>query len=357
MAEADDLEAFRKEAADWLEANFPKSLKGRGMMMMGQGGPPVGDDAAKWRKTMGAKGWGTPTWPQRYGGGGLTPAQARVLQQEMAKAGAYNPIGGMGVMMFGPTLLEYGNEEQKTRHIPKICTGEIQWCQGYSEPGSGSDLASLQTRCEDKGDHYLVNGQKIWTSGAHTADWCFCLVRTDTTKKHEGISFILIDMKTPGVNPRPIRLINDTTPFCETFFTDVKVPKENLVGQLNGGWTIAKRRPRRRRRRRRPAARARPGRGQQHRRHRQARHRHGRPRPARRSGFPPPHHAAQDGEPGVRPHRPAFGDGGEKQFRPQRGDLDHEICRREDRAGTHRTHDRSARQSRLRLGRGGLFPV
>jgi alkylation response protein AidB-like acyl-CoA dehydrogenase len=241
MAEADDLEAFRKEAADWLEANFPKSLKGRGMMMMGQGGPPVGDDAAKWRKTMGAKGWGTPTWPQRYGGGGLTPAQARVLQQEMAKAGAYNPIGGMGVMMFGPTLLEYGNEEQKTRHIPKICTGEIQWCQGYSEPGSGSDLASLQTRCEDKGDHYLVNGQKIWTSGAHTADWCFCLVRTDTTKKHEGISFILIDMKTPGVNPRPIRLINDTTPFCETFFTDVKVPKENLVGQLNGGWTIAKR--------------------------------------------------------------------------------------------------------------------
>jgi alkylation response protein AidB-like acyl-CoA dehydrogenase len=199
------------------------------------------EDAKKWRQAMGAKGWGTPKWPKQYGGGGLSAAQTRILQQEMGKAGAYNPIGGMGVMMFGPTLLEYGNEEQKNRHIPKICTGEIQWCQGYSEPGSGSDLASLSTRCEDKGDHFLVNGQKIWTSGAHTADWCFCLVRTDTTKKHEGISFILIDMKTPGVTPKPIRLINDTTPFCETFFVDVKVPKENLVGPLNGGWTIAKR--------------------------------------------------------------------------------------------------------------------
>jgi alkylation response protein AidB-like acyl-CoA dehydrogenase len=147
----------------------------------------------------------------------------------------------MGVMMFGPTLLEYGTEEQKLEHIPPICRGEVQWCQGYSEPGAGSDLASLQTRCEDKGDHYLINGQKIWTSGAQWADWCFCLVRTDATKKHEGISFVLFTMRQPGVEVRPIKLIAGNSPFCETFFTDVPVPKENLVGPLNGGWTVAKR--------------------------------------------------------------------------------------------------------------------
>jgi alkylation response protein AidB-like acyl-CoA dehydrogenase len=190
---------------------------------------------------MGAKGWGTPTWPAEYGGGGLSRAEARVLAEEMARIGARNPIGGMGVMMFGPTLLEYGNEAQKKAHIPPIVHGEVNWCQGFSEPGAGSDLASLQTRCEDKGDHWLVNGSKIWTSGAQWADMCFCLVRTDSAKKHEGISFLLIDMKAPGVEVRPIKLIAGASPFCETFFTDVKVPKENLVGPLNGGWTIAKR--------------------------------------------------------------------------------------------------------------------
>src|SRR6185295_3739549 len=166
----------------------------------------------------------------------------RVIDEELARLKAPNPAQGMGMVMFAPTLLEFGTHDQKLRHLPPIARGEKRWCQGYSEPGSGSDLASLQTRCEDKGDHYLINGQKIWTSGAHLADWCFCLVRTDpTAKKHEGISFLLIDMKSPGVEPRPILLINGTTPFCETFFTDVKVPKENLVGPLNGGWTIAKR--------------------------------------------------------------------------------------------------------------------
>ena len=159
----------------------------------------------------------------------------------MNKIGAWSPIGGMGVMMFGPTLLEYGNEEQKKRHVPGIVKGEVWWCQGYSEPGAGSDLASLRTQCVDKGDHFLVNGQKIWTSGAQYADWCFCLVRTDNAKKHEGISFILIDMKSPGIEVRPIKLISGNSPFCETFFTDVKVPKENLMGPLNGGWTIGKR--------------------------------------------------------------------------------------------------------------------
>ena len=138
-------------------------------------------------------------------------------------------------------MLEYGNEKQKLEHIPKIATNEIRWCQGFSEPGAGSDLASLSTKCEDKGDHYLINGSKIWTSGGQFADWCFCLVRTDTSKKHEGISFILIDMKSPGVSVKPIQLISGNSPFCETFFDNVKVPKENLVGELNKGWTIAKR--------------------------------------------------------------------------------------------------------------------
>ena len=238
-AEAD---TFRAEARDWLAANFPSALKADPAAQLAgvMGGTPS-PDATLWARRMGEKGWGTPTWPAAYGGGGLTRVQARVLADEMATVGARNPIGGMGVMMFGPTLLEVGTEDQKHRHIPPIVRGEIRWCQGYSEPGSGSDLASLQTRCEDKGDHWLINGQKIWTSGANIADWCFCLVRTDPTRKHEGISFMLIDMRSPGVEARPILLINGASPFCETFFTDVKVPKENLMGPLNGGWTVAKR--------------------------------------------------------------------------------------------------------------------
>jgi alkylation response protein AidB-like acyl-CoA dehydrogenase len=235
-----DPEAFRAEARSWLEANFPPSLKGRGLSYIEEETPDEADISA-WTKAMGEKGWGVPTWPKQYGGGGLSPAEARVLQQEMGRVGAWNPIGGMGTMMFGPTLLEYGNEAQKNYHIPRIAKQEVRWCQGFSEPGAGSDLASLQCKCEDKGDHYLVNGSKIWTSGAQWADMCFCLVRTDTAKKHEGISFLLIDMHAPGVEVRPIKLIAGASPFCETFFSDVKVPKENLVGPLNGGWTIAKR--------------------------------------------------------------------------------------------------------------------
>jgi alkylation response protein AidB-like acyl-CoA dehydrogenase len=237
-----DLEAFRAEARSWLEANFPPSLKGKSALMLREdGGPATGGDFDKWKKAMGERGWGTPTYPKQYGGGGLSTAQARILTQEMNKLGAWSPIGGMGVMMFGPTLLEYGSEEQKQKYVPGIVKGTTWWCQGYSEPGAGSDLAALRTQCVDKGDHWLVNGQKIWTSGAQFADMCFCLVRTDNTKKHEGISFLLIDMKSPGVEVRPIKLISGNSPFCETFFTDVKVPKENLMGPLNGGWTIGKR--------------------------------------------------------------------------------------------------------------------
>ena len=236
-----DIDAFRADAKAWLEVNFPASLKGKSAMAYIEDENPDDSDVKAWTKAMGDKGWGVPTWPKAYGGGGLSQAEARALQQEMNRIGAWNPVGGMGTMMFGPTLLEYGNEEQKQKHIRAIAKQEVRWCQGFSEPGAGSDLASLQTKAEDKGDHYLVNGQKVWTSGGQWADMCFCLVRTDNTKKHEGISFLLIDMHDPGVEVRPIQLIAGASPFCETFFTDVKVPKENLVGPLNGGWTIAKR--------------------------------------------------------------------------------------------------------------------
>ena len=238
-----ELEPFRAEVRGWIEANFPVSLRvdANAPADLEAASTPSAD-AELWRKRMGEKGWGTPTWPTEYGGGGLSPAEARIVVAELARAGAPNPIGGMGVGMFGPTLLEYGTEAQMQRHIPPIVKGELRWCQGFSEPGAGSDLASLQTRAEDKGDHWLVNGQKIWTSGAQYADWCFCLVRTDPkAKKHEGISFLLIDMHQPGVEARPIRMISGASGQCETFFTDATAPKENLVGQLNGGWAIAKR--------------------------------------------------------------------------------------------------------------------
>ena len=238
-----DLEAFRADARTWLEDNFPKSLRGdpEALQALAMSPAEATGDWAVWKERMGARGWGTPTWPAAYGGGGLSPAEARVLQQEMAAIGAVNPIGGMGIGMFGPTLLEYGTETQKQKYIPDIVTGKVRWCQGFSEPGAGSDLASLQTRAEDKGDHFLVNGSKIWTSGAQYADMIFCLVRTDNTKKHEGISFVVFDMHQSGVEIRPILLIAGNSPFCETFITDVKVPKENLIGPLNGGWSVAKR--------------------------------------------------------------------------------------------------------------------
>jgi alkylation response protein AidB-like acyl-CoA dehydrogenase len=241
-AESAELARFRDEARAWLEANFPKSLAGRDEEPIAPYGPATPSaDQELWRQRMAAKGWSAPVWPAAYGGGGLSAEQAQVLQQELGRVGALNPVGGMGTSMFGPPRLEYGTEEQKQRYIPDIVAGKVWWCQGYSEPGSGSDLASLQTRAEDKGDHFLVNGQKIWTSGAQYADMIFCLVRTDTTKKHEGISFVVFSMRQPGVEVRPIKLIAGHSPFCETFFTNVEAPKENLIGRLNGGWSVAKR--------------------------------------------------------------------------------------------------------------------
>ena len=242
MAELDD---FRAETRAWLETNCPQSMRtpmpGEETPWAGRKGTYKNPDTKLWLDRMAAKGWTAPTWPKAYGGGGLSRGEAKVLEQEMGRIKARPPLFSFGLWMLGPVLLEYATEEQKLAHLPKIVTGEIRWCQGYSEPGAGSDLASLQTRAEDKGDHYLVNGQKVWTSYADQADWIFCLVRTDTTVKHEGISFLLFDMTTPGVEPRPIKLISGESPFCETFFTDVKVPKAQLVGKLNGGWEIAKR--------------------------------------------------------------------------------------------------------------------
>ncbi|MFI4950274.1 MAG: acyl-CoA dehydrogenase family protein [Caulobacterales bacterium] len=240
-----ELEGFRAEARAWLDANFPSSLKGRGAAAMAalMDGPEPDGDLKAWKRAMGERGWGTPTWPAEYGGGGLSGPQAKVLAQEMARAGAFNPLtAGMGVTMIGPTILDYGTEAQKRTHLPPIVRGEVRWCVGYSEPNAGSDLASLQMKCEDKGDKWLINGSKIWTSGAQYSDWCGALVRTDpTARKHDGISFLLIDMHQPGVETRPIKLIAGASPFCETFFTDATAPKDALLGQLNVGWTVGKR--------------------------------------------------------------------------------------------------------------------
>jgi alkylation response protein AidB-like acyl-CoA dehydrogenase len=243
---ADDLEAFRSEVRAWLAENCPpemrEPLKDVEDRCWGGRKWQFKNEAQKlWLDRMAAKGWTTPEWPAAYGGGGLDREQAKVLRSEMSRINARSPLDSFGIWMLGPALLKYGTEAQKLKFLPQIVRGEIRWCQGYSEPGAGSDLASLQTRAEDKGDHWIVNGQKVWTSYADKADWIFCLVRTDpTAKKHDGISFVLFDMETPGVTTKPIVLISGNSPFCETFFDDVRVEKENLIGELNRGWDVAK---------------------------------------------------------------------------------------------------------------------
>ncbi|MEZ5938823.1 MAG: acyl-CoA dehydrogenase family protein [Hyphomonadaceae bacterium] len=240
-----DLETFRAETRAWLDANCPASMRTpmveEEVVWGGRNQVFQNPDSKVWLERMAEKGWTAPTWPKAYGGGGLSKDENLILEQELQAINARAPLASFGLWMLGPVLLEYANEEQKKRFLPDIVHGRTRWCQGYSEPGAGSDLAGLQTKCEDKGDHYLINGSKIWTSYANHADWIFCLVRTDFTKKHEGISFILFDMTTPGVEARPILLISGSSPFCETFFTDVKVPKDQLVGTPGKGWDIAKR--------------------------------------------------------------------------------------------------------------------
>jgi alkylation response protein AidB-like acyl-CoA dehydrogenase len=240
-----DLDSFRVEVRQWLEKNCPPSMRTPAPededVWGGRHPRFKHPDSKLWFDRMVAKGWTVPTWPKEYGGAGLSEAQNKVLQEEIKRLGCRWALKSFGIWMLGPVLLQFGTEAQKREHLPKIARGQIRWCQGYSEPGAGSDLASLQTSAILQGDHFVVNGQKIWTSHADKADWIFCLVRTDpNTKRHEGISFLLIDMANPGVSVRPIKLISGSSPFCETFFDDVRVPAENLVGNMNAGWVIAK---------------------------------------------------------------------------------------------------------------------
>ena len=241
-----DLEQFRQETRAWLEENCPESMRTpvRGFEDFYAGGrnPEIDHpDQPIWCERMAAKGWTVPHWPKEYGGGGLSKEEVKILREERSRIGARSPLDSFGISMLGPALLEFGNEEQKKEHLPKICRGEIRWCQGYSEPNAGSDLASLATKAEDQGDHFLINGQKVWTSYADKCDWIFCLVRTDNTgSKHEGISFVLFDMDQPGVSVKPIKLISGSSPFCETFFDNARAEKHNLVGEQGNGWTIAK---------------------------------------------------------------------------------------------------------------------
>jgi alkylation response protein AidB-like acyl-CoA dehydrogenase len=240
-----DLDAFRSETRAWLEANCPVEMRQpmrseADACWGGRNWTFQSDAQRQWLEAMAAHGWTVPDWPKEYGGGGLSAVEARVLKEEMQRIGARAPLTSFGISMLGPALLKFGTEEQKKHYLPQIARGEIRWCQGYSEPGAGSDLAGLQTKAEDKGDHWLVNGQKVWTSYADKADWIFCLVRTSSESKQGGISFLLFDMETRGVSTKPILLISGSSPFCETFFDDVKVPKDQIVGEVNKGWDVAK---------------------------------------------------------------------------------------------------------------------
>ena len=241
-----ELESFRRETRAWLEANAPKGVVGVATNELtgvwgGKKWVFSSEDEKRWLEVMGERGWTAPTWPAEYGGGGLSNAEAKVLAQEMKALELPSPLIGFGLTMIGPTLLRFGSEAQKKEHLPKIVRGEIRWCQGYSEPGAGSDLASLQTKAERDGDHFIINGTKVWTSYADQADWIFALVRDDASGiKQEGITFILIDMDDPGVSVSPILLISGKSPFCETHFTNVRVPVENVVHEIGAGWTVAK---------------------------------------------------------------------------------------------------------------------
>ncbi|MDE0693338.1 MAG: acyl-CoA dehydrogenase family protein [Gammaproteobacteria bacterium] len=235
-------ETFRAEARDWLEENCPPTMRRAGGYTAGGRKARYPNPETKlWLDRMAERGWTAPHWPKEYGGGGLSTEEHQVLADEMGRINAAAPLSGHGLTMIGPAILEFGTHEQCLEHLPRIARGEIRWCQGYSEPGAGSDLASLQCRAEEDGDDYLVNGSKIWTSGADQADWIFALVRTDFSVKHEGISFLVLDMDTPGVTVSPIELISGSSEFCQTFFDDVRVPKRNLIGKPGEGWTVGKR--------------------------------------------------------------------------------------------------------------------
>jgi acyl-CoA dehydrogenase len=240
-----ELESFQQEIRAFVERDAPQSLRGtrQGRFDGHWGGRKAqpSRDVQRWFELALERGLTAPTWPRAYGGAGLSADKARIFDQELARLKLPPPLVGVGLTMIGPTLLDYGTEAQRAEHLPRVVRGEVRWCQGYSEPSAGSDLAALRTQAVRDGDHYVVNGQKVWTSFADKSDWIFALVRTDPkVKKQLGITFLLIDMATPGVSTRPIELISGASPFCETFFEDVRVPVANVVGEVNAGWTVAK---------------------------------------------------------------------------------------------------------------------
>jgi alkylation response protein AidB-like acyl-CoA dehydrogenase len=242
-----DLQDFRAEVRRALENDVPAVLRGKATetkahVWGGRRETFAYPASRAWLQLAADRGWTAPTWPREYGGGGLSEEEAKILLGEIARLELPPPLIGFGLSMIGPTLLQFGSEALKREHLPKITRGEIRWCQGYSEPNAGSDLASLQTSAICRGDYFVVNGQKTWTSYGELSDWMFMLVRTDsgTKKKQVGITFLLVSLATPGIEVRPIRLISGASPFCETFFTDVQVPVGNVVGQTDAGWTVAK---------------------------------------------------------------------------------------------------------------------
>ena len=238
-----ELADFRAATRAWLQTNCPAGARGPGPVSNGSTKIKIADkDTLLWLDRMIEKGWTVPNWPTEYGGGGLNKDEYVILLEEMGRIHARPALSGFGTSMLGPTLLEMGSQDQKRRHLPRIAQAQVEWCQGYSEPGSGSDLASVRTRAEDNGDHFVINGQKIWMSGAHNADWMFILVRTDiNAPKHDGISFMLLPMDQVGVTVKPIVLISGESPFNETFFDNAIASKEDLVGELNKGWSVGKR--------------------------------------------------------------------------------------------------------------------
>ena len=236
-------EAFRQELRAWLEKNRPEQSSADNddhTDFMHEGSKDQWQRRLNWHRKMHSGGWVGISWPKEYGGRGATLTQQLIYNEEMAAANTPQLVNGLGIMLVGPTIIHWGSEEQKQRYVPKILSGEEIWCQGYSEPGSGSDVASLQTRAIEEGDYFIVNGQKVWTSDAHHADWCILLVRTDpSAPKHKGISYVLVDMHSPGVTVRPLVQITGDANFNELFFEDVKVPKKNLIGEKNQGWQVA----------------------------------------------------------------------------------------------------------------------
>ena len=241
-----DLKDFRESVRAWLEENAPDSLKGKkgepyADFWAGKKTPPPYPDSKAWLDMMADKGWTVPIWPKEYGGGGLSKKENKILLEELDRLKLPSPLVGFGITMIGPTLLQFGTEERKKHFLPQICRGEVRWCQGYSEPSAGSDLANVQAMLVDEGDHYIINGQKVWTSYGDIADWIFMIGRTDwEAKKQAGITFILVDMDQPGVDVRPIKLISGDSPFCEVFFDSVKASKQHVIGEINQGWGVAK---------------------------------------------------------------------------------------------------------------------